>query len=158
MPWLSRKHSSDTRPSLISHAMWNTWQGDTTAMLENCAASSHGGPPLSLETPTQPILQTSHWPSKGTPDKLAGAVSPAPNPPPPSQPPTSQSIGPMSINFILATIWMYLHLTPPSSPTKLAAQHISAPVTRYWRYPIPSQIPVAKSRKSCYRWTKAIIQ
>jgi len=119
---------SNIRPSLISHAMWTTRQGSTRARLENSVEIS-----------------------------LASAVSPAPNPPLPCQPPTPHSISPMR-TFILATIWLYLRLISPSSPTKWAAKHISPPVTKHRHHPRPSQIQVAKSRKSCCRWTKAIIQ
>jgi len=105
MPWITRKCMSNIRPSLISHAMWTTRQWSTTARLENRVDISP-----------------------------AGAVSPAPNPPLPCQPPTPHSINPMR-TFISVTIWLYLHLISPSSPTKWAAKHISPPVAKYRQHP-----------------------
>jgi len=155
MPWMTCTQECNTRPSLVSQAMWNTRQKSTASILLNGFASSPGS---SLHVPQslpQHNPQTPPKPNGVTRGKPSGPVSSATNS---TQSSTTQSIGPMFTRFILAVIWIYLWSISPSGATKAEAQHFSSPVIGYRRNPQPSQIHVALSRKSCLRRTKAIIQ
>jgi len=105
MPWRTPcKQDCNTRPSLISHAMWNAWQEPTMSMLQNCFASSHRCPHQPLNSLHNPLNKL----QMGTLDKPSDSVPSACNPIPSSPSYTTQLIGPMSTSFILAAIWMYL--------------------------------------------------
>jgi len=158
MPWMTCTQDCNTRPSLISHALWNIQQESTTSILRNDLASSSGS---SLQLP-QPLQQhtsrISLQPNRETWGKPSGPVSSATNPIQLRSSSTTHSIGLMSTRFILAVIWLYLRSSSSSGTTKAAVQHISTPVIGYQRNPHLSQIHVVMSRKSCLRRTKAIIQ
>jgi len=158
MPWSASNPNLAIRPSLISHAMWNCWKEsnlpksqDSSAPPNKCFHPSS----QTLARPTQQPGPAHH--SNGLTKPLSLAWH-EPNPLPLASPNTSPLITSrnMGITWVVS-LMLFLHALL-SHNTGLADKPISPPMTRHWHNPRLCRILVVKTRKSCSRRTRAIIQ
>jgi len=158
MPWTI--HTPE-RPPLTSYAMWNIRQRPhlppSQKRTKSLERSSHCLPQDPVLSTKQPALTCqSNGSIRPKPHGLA-AHTPNPHPPDPVNLPHQIAPNPKSSSHAWIAILMYL-LFPKNSDTGSTKMPITLPVTRHWNHSQLRSEHVVKSRKSCSRWTTAIIQ
>jgi len=151
------------------HAQWNIRQSTVLWGLTNnhqdtsVQTNSHSSLEfLQQKKPTMAPLaqqldlapQSNGWTSKISP----GSVQYVSNTTPSDLPHMPQSIALIGTSSILMATMIYLFIVQQSCKTGSAAPFATPPAPQHWSSPRLHPAPVVKSQKSCFWWTRAIIQ